>query len=129
MIKVVNAIILNKENKFLIIKRNSGIHGKKWAFPGGIVEKNEADEKALKREVKEETGLELKKIVKPISNYNYVRENKENTLGKAYLVEVLNYNVKINNESDDFKWVTLEELENLDIISGLEDEALKALYP
>lgn len=125
--KSVNAIILNKEKKFLVIKRKDGIHGGKWAFPGGIVEKNETNEQALKREVKEETGLEITKIIKKIAIYHYPRENKSDTQGTSYLVSVKSTRVNINDEVEEFRWVSIEELEELDHIRGLEDEALKVI--
>ena len=59
--RVVNAIIKDND-KFLIIKRKEGIHAGKWAFPGGIIEENESSEQALKREIKEELNLDIKKI-------------------------------------------------------------------
>src|SRR3989344_113324 len=108
MKKVVNAIILNSsKKKVLIIKRKGGIHSNKWAFPGGIVEKNETSKQALAREVKEELGLNIKKIIKKIGDYEYFRENKEKTFGESYLVSVENLRIKINlMEISKFKWVT-----------------------
>jgi len=127
--KVVNAIIKNSSNKILMIKRkDEKIHGGKWAFPGGIVEGGESIEEALRRELKEEVGLEMIKIFKKISDYSYPRGNEIQTKGECFLVEVKNLNVTINKEIEKFRWVTLEELEGLDHISGLEEEAMEALF-
>jgi len=129
MKKVVNAIIKNKEEKVLVIKRkDEKIHQGKWAFPGGIVEEGESVEEALRREIKEEVGLGTEKIVRKISDYSYPRENEGETKGKCFLVEVKDFEVKINEEIEEFKWVSLEELEELDHISGLEEEAMEALF-
>lgn len=126
MEKVVNGIILDK-NKFLIIKRKSGLHAGKWAFPGGILEKGESEEEALIREIKEEVNLDVRKISKKIGTYNYKRGNKIVT-GNSYLVFVNNFNVKINSEISDFEWVSIEELEKFELAPGIEEEAMKALY-
>lgn len=126
MKKVVNAII-QKNEKFLVIKRSSGLQSGKWAFPGGIVEKNETPEQALRREIKEETNLKLKKIIRKISSYEYPRENAEKTIGECFLVSASG-NVKLNSEVQEYRWVTIEEFESLEHISGLEDEALTALF-
>ncbi len=72
----VRAIIL-KENKILMVlleKTNE------YKFPGGGVEKNEAFEDALKREVLEETGCNVIKIVKKvgtITEYAIAKEGKD----------------------------------------------------
>jgi heptosyltransferase-2 len=124
--KVVNAIITNSENKFLVIKRREGLHKGKWAFPGGEIKKGETSEEALKREIKEEVNLELSKIIKKISDYNYLGNQGEKKEGECYLVEVSAREVKINDESEEFRWVSLEELEELDYVSGIDEEALLA---
>ncbi len=128
-VRVVNAIVKHpKENKFLTIKRKKGIHSGKWAFPGGIVETGESNEIALKRELKEETGLELLKIIKKISDYSYSRPEGRNTQGNSYLIEVKDERVSINEESSEYRWVTIEEFEELDHIEGLEEEIFNSIY-
>ena len=61
MITVVAALI-KKNNKYLIAKRSTGskeVLGK-WEFPGGKVEKNESEEEAIEREIKEEFEMDIK---------------------------------------------------------------------
>ena len=58
---IVNAIILNN-NKVLTVKQRNGIYNDMFGLPGGHVEKNETNETALIREVKEETNCEIKII-------------------------------------------------------------------
>jgi len=56
--KVVRAIII-EDDKTLLIKRTK--EGRVyWVFAGGEVEAGETDEEAMKREAKEELGLEVK---------------------------------------------------------------------
>ena len=58
--KVVAAIIIDKQDNILITQRLLQSHlGGYWEFPGGQVEKNETEEQALVRELREETGLEI----------------------------------------------------------------------
>ena len=132
MIKVVNAIIINKKNnRFLVIKRRKGknqLHPGKWAFPGGIVEEGESEEQALKREVREETGLQIKKIIKKICDYKYKRPDNKDTKGTSFKVIISSNKIIPNKEIDDFKWVTIERFETLDHIKGLDEEAIKVLF-
>ncbi|MCB0282844.1 MAG: (deoxy)nucleoside triphosphate pyrophosphohydrolase, partial [Calditrichaeota bacterium] len=98
--------------QILITKRPGHLHlGGLWEFPGGKVEKNERYQQALKREIKEETGLEIvvadlywkesvsypeKKVNLFFYNCTLVGENQEIFL----------------HEIDDFRWVKIVELGN-----------------
>jgi len=57
-----NIIIQNQGKATLILKHKTG----KWLLPGGKIQKDESWIKALRREIKEETGItefEIKKIL------------------------------------------------------------------
>ncbi len=60
---VVIGVCINKKGQVLLTQRNqpgySRVH-KKWQLPGGELEFGETPEKALKREMKEELGVEVK---------------------------------------------------------------------
>jgi 8-oxo-dGTP diphosphatase len=62
--KTVAAIIKFSPNKILLIKRDTIPFRGYWALPGGRVEPGEAIEKAVEREVKEETGLDVLVAIK-----------------------------------------------------------------
>lgn len=69
MIKVVAALI-EKDGKYLIARRKTGskdVLGK-WEFPGGKVEKNETEENAIEREIREEFEMSIKTIKFIINN-------------------------------------------------------------
>mgnify|MGYP001577421510 CR=1 FL=1 len=109
MIRVVCGIIY-KGDKILLTRRKKGksLEGF-WEFPGGKVEKEETDTIALKRELKEELGLE-------ISELNYFSENKHdyNTFSIlliAYKCKALNDPKKMVDH-DKFEWVRVNEIGN-----------------
>jgi ADP-ribose pyrophosphatase YjhB (NUDIX family) len=52
--------IIEINNGIVLIKRKNPPYG--WAFPGGFVDYNESLEDAVRREAKEETGLEIELI-------------------------------------------------------------------
>ncbi len=130
MKKVVNAIILDATNeKILVIKRKGGIHSRKWAFPGGVVELGETCEDALRREIREEVGIKMGRIIKKVGKFEFLREDNKRTIGESFLVSVKNKKIKINkSEIEEFRWATIEELGAFDCTPGIEEEAMIALY-
>lgn len=75
--KVGVAVIVRKDNMVLLGKRK-GAHGVgTWAFPGGHLEFKEELEECVKREVKEETSLNVANIhFDTITNDIFEEENK-----------------------------------------------------
>ncbi len=121
---VVTALIKNPSNtKFLIVKRkdSSKIHPGLWVFPGGKVNYSEDIFSALKREVKEETNLNIK-ILKKISEYEYYREDGKLTFGLCYEAISDSDNVVISSELEDFKWVTRKEFRDYSHLKELDRE-------
>lgn len=53
--------IITKQGKALLVKRRREPYANTWMFPAGFVDYGEHPEETVKREVKEETGLEVKK--------------------------------------------------------------------
>ncbi len=116
--EVVCAIIYNNENKIFCTKRGPGraLEGK-WEFPGGKVEKDETHEETIVREIKEE----LNSIVEPIkyigsSNYEYHNlypyDDFSITL-YAYKCKLISGDLTLS-EHTDAKWVTVDEMKNMD---------------
>jgi 8-oxo-dGTP diphosphatase len=57
----VTAIII-KNNEILMVKRNKEPYKGTWMFPAGFVSYGESPEESLKREIKEETGLDIENM-------------------------------------------------------------------
>ena len=86
-----SAIITNEKNEILLIKGPK----RGWEFPGGVVESNETIEEAVIREVKEETGYNVR-----VNHICSVHHNlKENVLNVVFLGEKINGNAKTSTES------------------------------
>ena len=109
---VVGALILDKKKKkFILCKRmENDQFGSLWEFPGGKVKMHEDKKEALKREIKEELGIDVK--VKRLVN----RFEDEIPELKIY---VYLYDCSIIDgepqclECQDLKWVTLKETNTL----------------
>ncbi len=60
IIPVVCAVLVDHEDRFLVVKRpHGGRLGGLWEFPGGKIESAESPESALHRELKEELDLDI----------------------------------------------------------------------
>ncbi|MBP6281843.1 MAG: (deoxy)nucleoside triphosphate pyrophosphohydrolase [Leptotrichiaceae bacterium] len=75
LIKVVGAIIENQNNEILCaLRKKDGILGNYWEFPGGKLEENEDIFQCIKREIKEELGIEfliLNNVIYSDDTYEY----------------------------------------------------------
>ncbi|UVC30098.1 8-oxo-dGTP diphosphatase MutT [Pantoea sp. SOD02] len=59
-LQVAVGIIRNTERKIFLAQRAASSYmANKWEFPGGKIEQDESAEQALKRELMEETGIEV----------------------------------------------------------------------
>lgn len=134
---VVTGIII-KDGKFLITKRNENEKAFPglWTVPGGKLElddyKNrDADtdagqwynicEDLLKREIKEETNLQIKNI-KYLTSLSFIRPDNIPVVVISLYADHHNGDVKLNKEMTDYKWVTVEEAKNYKLIPGIYEE-------
>jgi 8-oxo-dGTP diphosphatase len=70
-------VIIVKDNKVLMGERKNSHGNGSWAFPGGHLEFGESWEECARREVKEETGLNIANIrFGSVTNDLFVKENK-----------------------------------------------------
>lgn len=111
-VSTVGALIRDAEGRFLMIRTHKWSH--RWGIPGGKIQRGESCEEALRREVSEETGLELGEVV-----FVMVQDCIEppEFLRSAHFL-LLNYladcfgvgpEVQLNEEAQEYAWVTLEE--------------------
>jgi len=56
----VGAVVHDRAGRLLLIQRGHAPHAGSWSLPGGRVERGETPEQAVEREVREETGLEVR---------------------------------------------------------------------
>lgn len=112
----VGAVIFNPEGKVLLCKSQKW--NDQYVIPGGHIELGEEMEKALKREVLEETGLhiyDIKLISLKESIYSSTFHERKHFIFIDYQCKTNSSNVELNDEADDYEWVDLKEIENYNL--------------
>jgi 8-oxo-dGTP diphosphatase len=86
----VDAVLVTREAvpRVLLIRRKHDPFAGSWAFPGGFVDANERLADALRRELREETGLEVDEIEQLYTAGDPGRDPRGWTVSVAYLVRV-----------------------------------------
>ena len=107
------AIILDKEDRILLChRRDRDI----WNLPGGSLEKGESPWECVKREVKEETGLDVK-IVRLVGIYS--KPNKDEIVFQ-FLCEPTGGKLKLNDEADKIEYFTCSRIPKNTVVKQIE---------
>lgn len=113
------------EGRFLLIQRHPSKHeGNRWCLPGGKLEKNEDPQMGARRELLEETGIEV-----PIKDLHFLQtffiKKEESSFACHSFFLFLKEKPPLSLQQDEAiaaSWVTLEEAKKLPLIriGGLE---------
>ena len=135
---IVATCIVVRDGKFLIAKRSEQEKRwpGRWTVPGGKLEKGEYKrrskdtkeghwynvfENLVKREVKEEVGLDIKNI-KYLTSLAFEREDGIPTLIVSLYADNDGDEIVLSDELSDYKWVNLEEAKSYELIEGSYEE-------
>ncbi|MFX0125110.1 MAG: NUDIX domain-containing protein [Candidatus Hodarchaeota archaeon] len=115
----------SRSRKILLLHRSPSIDfaSDQWDDVGGRMRQFETPEETLHREVKEETGLNNVKIVKPIDVSHYFRGDKiadNEMIVITYWCKTTSSEIILSTEHDSYQWVSPEEA-----LSLVEDPPLK----
>lgn len=114
----VGAIVLRKGEILLEQRGNEPARGQ-WTIPGGVMELGESLEEAVRRETKEETGLDVQDA-NLIDVVDQVHLNKQGRIEYHYVI--IDYVVTIKpgepqaaSDAKALRWVPLGEVEGYDL--------------
>jgi len=110
----VRAVVI-KDESVLLVRHDHRDRPPFWCFPGGLVEPDEDLLSAVKREIREETALE----VLPRSVVALQEFRRENLLEVIFSCDYVSGSLKLGSDPDnlgiptlvDVKWVRFEEIE------------------
>jgi A/G-specific adenine glycosylase len=126
------AVIWNEQGQILIDRRREeGLLGGLWEFPGGKIEAGETIEECIKREIQEELGIEIE-VGEHLITINHAYSHFRITLNVHHCRHLSGEPQPL--ECDEIRWVTLAEIDrfpfpkaNAQIIQALRDHDDSAL--
>lgn len=134
---VITAIIV-KDKKLLIVRRSpkKKRFPKMWTVPGGKLETHDylelpkdtqfywynVLERVLRREVREEVGIEIKNI-EYVTSCATVHEDGNPSLVISCMADYASGKISLQaEENNEFAWVNLKEAKKYELIDGIYDE-------
>ena len=123
------AVITDEQGNILIDRRKQeGLLGGLWEFPGGKIEAGETMEECVSREIKEELGIEIE-VGSKLITIDHAYTHFKVTLNVFNCKHLSGEPQPI--ECDEVKWVTLDEISdypfpkaNTQIIEALKEQAV-----
>jgi len=112
----VGAIIEDEAGRILLVKHvpeRGGFWQGKWICPGGALESGETIEEGIRREVKEETQLEIELTAPLLPFDRIVKSNDEVTLHVIYidyLARVTGGELKTGSDVGEALWIEKERI-------------------
>jgi len=123
----VKILLKNKDGKFLVMTRSAEKYPDaphQWEIPGGRINPGTDLQENLRREVMEETGLEIKYEPKLITAQDILRENKNRHIVRLTYTGFADGEVKLSDEHTEFQWLSLEEISKLEPLDSFLKEVL-----
>jgi ADP-ribose pyrophosphatase YjhB (NUDIX family) len=127
----VKVFLQNSEGKYLILERNldkyTDIQKRAvWDIPGGRIEAGAPLLDNLRREVLEETGLEISEPIRLITAQDILRTDKH-VVRLTYTAQIVEGQLRLSDEHVAYKWLSLDELKTLENFDSFAKEALKLI--
>jgi len=126
MPKVVVGTIIEKDGKILILQRSKKEKAfpEMWDLPGGELDHGENIIDCVKREVKEESGLDVE-VLFPVDVFSKVIDD-EHYVSIVYVSNHRSGDVKLSKEHQTFKWINPNKAIELEDLTPSTEHALYA---
>lgn len=104
----------NNEFKVLLIKRKNDPFEGQWALPGGFINESEDLITAAKRELKEETGIDVKTMEQVRAFGAPGRDPRGRTISIAFVSRIFcEEDLKAGDDAGEASWVDIKDLPKL----------------
>lgn len=114
-VRCVGGIVHDAAGRLLVIQRGHHPGRGLWSLPGGRVESSETDAQAVVREMREETGLDVRcgPLVGMVVRGRYEIYD--------YTCELLGGELRAGDDAADARWVDAAAFSTLELTEGLAD--------
>jgi 8-oxo-dGTP diphosphatase len=102
----VSGVIVDDHDRALLIQRRDNHH---WEAPGGVLELGETIQDGLRREVNEETGLEIE----PIALTGVYKNMTRGIVALVFRCKITGGHLCTNNEVAEFRWASDIEISQI----------------
>jgi len=111
--------VIIEDSKILLVKRNKEPHKGEWAIPGGSVKLGETLQRAVEREIREETGLVVS-AKEPIHVFDLIERDRQGHLRFHYVIVDLRADyvagtLHPSDDAADARWFAPKEIKGLRI--------------
>jgi 8-oxo-dGTP pyrophosphatase MutT (NUDIX family) len=118
IVPAASAVVIGDNNRILLQKRrDNGL----WSLPGGGMELGESIEETIIREVKEETGYDVK-VLKCIGIYTdpeHVIEYSDGEIRQQFSIcfacEITGGSLEVSSESKEVEFISLDQIKSLEM--------------
>jgi mutator protein MutT len=127
-VKSVRVILSNEKGEILLLKRANALHENgKWALPGGKIDLGDTEEETCRREVKEETNMDVDKLKYLFSLDSPPIDDQKGIYFAKYFIASFKGEVKINSESSEYKWVSPKDIDSCNMAFNQKEGVKKYL--
>jgi ADP-ribose pyrophosphatase YjhB (NUDIX family) len=106
-----DAAIFNEQGQILLMQRADGSG---WCLPCGFVEPNESPAEGIIREVREETGLEIRidKLVGVFTRKPSIQMGPHTTMSIVHLCEITGGHLQVSSEGKTLEYWSIDEMKD-----------------
>jgi 8-oxo-dGTP diphosphatase len=124
-------VILQDGDRILLVQRGREPSRGLWTFPGGVVELGETIRQAARREMLEETGLEIQ-VGPVVEVLDRILQDEAGRIRYHYvLVDLLAHplggTLRVGDDAQDARWLRLDEMPSLDVPDRVVEIARRVL--